>query len=96
MENINNIVTKIEPEVVVTDIKENSAVKKNYNLIRLIIGIIIAILGLYVDFNNSIVNKILIILSYIILSSLSCCEANLCASHAIVYVLPDPALCCIR
>lgn len=67
MENINNIVTKIEPEVVVTDIKENSAVKKNYNLIRLIIGIIIAILGLYVDFNNSIVNKILIILSYIIL-----------------------------
>ena len=67
IENINNIVTKIEPEVVVTDIKENSAVKKNYNLIRLIIGIIIAILGLYVDFNNSIVNKILIILSYIIL-----------------------------
>ena len=67
MENINNIVTKIEPEVVVTDIKENSAVKKNYNLIRLIIGIIVAILGLYVDFNNSIVNKILIILSYIIL-----------------------------
>ena len=67
MENINNIVTKIEPEVVVTGIKENSAVKKNYNLIRLIIGIIIAILGLYVDFNNSIVNKILIILSYIIL-----------------------------
>ena len=67
IENINNIVTKIEPEVVVTGIKENSAVKKNYNLIRLIIGIIIAILGLYVDFNNSIVNKILIILSYIIL-----------------------------
>ena len=67
IENINNIVTKIEPEVVVTDIKENSAFKKNYNLIRLIIGIIIAILGLYVDFNNSIVNKILIILSYIIL-----------------------------
>ena len=67
IENISNIVTKIEPEVVVTDIKENSAVKKNYNLIRLIIGIIIAILGLYVDFNNSIVNKILIILSYIIL-----------------------------
>ncbi len=67
MENINNIVTKIEPEVVVTDIKENSTVKKNYNLIRLIIGIIVAILGLYVDFNNSIVNKILIILSYIIL-----------------------------
>ncbi len=67
IENINNIVTKIEPEVVVTDIKENSAVKKNYNLIRLIIGIIVAILGLYVDFNNSIVNKILIILSYIIL-----------------------------
>lgn len=67
MENINNIVTKIEPEVVVTDIKENSAVNKNYNLIRLIIGIIVAILGLYVDFNNSIVNKILIILSYIIL-----------------------------
>lgn len=68
IEDISNIVTKIEPEVVVTkideEVKEN---KKNYNLIRLIIGIIIALLGLYVNFNNEIINKILIIASYVIL-----------------------------
>ena len=68
IEDISNIVTKIEPEVVVTkideEVKEN---KKNYNLIRLIIGIIIALLGLYVNFNNEIINKILIISSYVIL-----------------------------
>ena len=68
MEDISSIVTKIEPEVVVTkideEVKEN---KKNYNLIRLIIGIIIALLGLYVNFNNEIINKILIIASYVIL-----------------------------
>ena len=68
IEDISNIVTKIEPEVVVTkideEVKEN---KKNYNLIRLIIGVIIALLGLYVDFNNEIINKILIIASYVIL-----------------------------
>lgn len=68
IEDISNIVTKIEPEVVVTkideEVKEN---KKNYNLIRLIIGIIIALLGLYVNFNNEIINKMLIIVSYVIL-----------------------------
>ena len=68
IEDISDIVTKIEPEVVVTkideEVKEN---KKNYNLIRLIIGIIIALLGLYVNFNNEIINKILIIASYVIL-----------------------------
>lgn len=68
IEDISNIDTKIEPEVVVTkideEVKEN---KKNYNLIRLIIGIIIALLGLYVNFNNEIINKILIIASYVIL-----------------------------
>lgn len=68
IEDISNIVTKIEPEVVVTkideEVKEN---KKNYNLIRLIIGVIIALLGLYVNFNNEIINKILIISSYVIL-----------------------------
>lgn len=68
IEDISNIVTKIEPEVIVTkideEVKEN---KKNYNLIRLIIGIIIALLGLYVNFNNEIINKILIIASYVIL-----------------------------
>lgn len=68
IEDISNIVTKIEPEVVVTktdeEAKEN---KKNYNLIRLIFGIIIALLGLYVNFNNEIINKILIIASYVIL-----------------------------
>lgn len=68
IEDISNIVTKIEPEVVVTkideEVKEN---KKNYNLIRLIIGVIIALLGLYVNFNNEIINKMLIIASYIIL-----------------------------
>ena len=51
IEDISNIVTKIEPEVVVTkideEVKEN---KKNYNLIRLIIGVIIALFGLYVNF----------------------------------------------
>ena len=68
IEDISDIVTKIEPEVVVTkideEVKEN---KKNYNLIRLIIGVIIALFGLYVDFNNEIINKILIIASYVIL-----------------------------
>lgn len=68
IEDISNIVTKIEPEVVVTKIDEESKeTKKNYNLIRLIIGIIIALLGLYVNFNNEIINKILIISSYVIL-----------------------------
>ena len=68
IEDISDIVTKIEPEVVVTkideEVKEN---KKNYNLIRLIIGVIIALFGLYVNFNNEIINKILIISSYVIL-----------------------------
>ena len=68
IEDISNIVTKIEPEVVVTKIDEEAKeTKKNYNLIRLIIGVIIALLGLYVDFNNEIINKILIIASYVIL-----------------------------
>ena len=68
IEDISNIVTKIEPEVVVTKIYEEAKeTKKNYNLIRLIIGIIIALLGLYVNFNNEIINKILIIASYVIL-----------------------------
>lgn len=68
IEDISNIVTKIEPEVVVTKIDEESkGTKKNYNLIRLIIGVIIALLGLYVNFNNEIINKILIISSYVIL-----------------------------
>ena len=63
-----SIVTKIEPEVVVTKIDEEAKeTKKNYNLIRLIIGVIIALLGLYVNFNNEIINKILIIASYVIL-----------------------------
>lgn len=68
IEDISNIVTKIEPDVVVSkideEVKEN---KKNYNLIRLIIGIVIALLGLYVNFNNEIINKVLIIASYIVL-----------------------------
>ena len=68
IEDISNIVTKIEPEVVVTKIYEEAKEnKKNYNLIRLIIGVIIALLGLYVNFNNEIINKILIIASYVIL-----------------------------
>ena len=68
IEDISSIVTKIEPEVVVTKIDEESkGTKKNYNLIRLIIGVIIALLGLYVNFNNEIINKILIIASYVIL-----------------------------
>ena len=68
IEDISNIVTKIEPEVVVTKIDEEvKETKKNYNLIRLIIGVIIALLGLYVNFNNEIINKMLIIVSYIIL-----------------------------
>ena len=68
IEDISSIVTKIEPEVVVTKIDEEvKETKKNYNLIRLIFGIIIALLGLYVNFNNEIINKILIIASYVIL-----------------------------
>ena len=68
IEDISSIVTKIEPEVVVTKIDEEvKETKKNYNLIRLIFGIIIALLGLYVNFNNEIINKILIISSYVIL-----------------------------
>lgn len=68
IEDISNIVTKIEPEVIVTKIDEEvKETKKNYNLIRLIFGIVIALLGLYVNFNNEIINKILIIASYVIL-----------------------------
>ena len=68
IEDISDIVTKIEPEVVVTKTdEETKETKKNYNLIRLIFGIIIALLGLYVNFNNEIINKILIISSYVIL-----------------------------
>ena len=68
IEDISNIVTKIEPEVVVTKIDEEvKETKKNYNLIRLIIGVIIALFGLYVNFNNEIINKIFIISSYVIL-----------------------------
>ena len=86
IEDISDIVTKVEPEVVVTKMigvckklnlkpkKENTKIdeevkknKKNYNLIRLIIGVIIALFGLYVNFNNEIINKILIIASYVIL-----------------------------
>ena len=68
IEDISNIVTKIEPEVVVTKTdEETKETKKNYNLIRLIFGIIIALFGLYVNFNNEIINKILIIASYVIL-----------------------------
>lgn len=68
IEDISNIVTKIEPEVVVTKIYEEAKeTKKNYNLIRLIIGVIIALFGLYINFNNEIINKILIIASYVIL-----------------------------
>ncbi|HCJ31997.1 MAG TPA: cadmium-translocating P-type ATPase [Firmicutes bacterium] len=68
IEDISNIVTKIEPEVVVTKIdEEEKENKKNYNLIRLIIGVIIALFGLYINFNNEIINKILIIASYVIL-----------------------------
>lgn len=68
IEDISDIVTKIEPEVVVTKIDEEAKeTKKNYNLIRLIIGVIIALLGLYVNFDNEIINKILIIASYVIL-----------------------------
>ncbi len=68
IKDISNIVTKIEPEVVVTKIDEEAKeTKKNYNLIRLIFGIIIALLGLYVNFNNEIINKIFIISSYVIL-----------------------------
>ena len=68
IEDISSIVTKIEPEVVVTKIDEEvKETKKNYNLIRLIIGVIIALLGLYVNFDNEIINKILIIASYVIL-----------------------------
>ena len=68
IEDISDIVTKIEPEVVVTKTdEETKETKKNYNLIRLIFGIIIALLGLYVNFNNEIINKILIIASYVIL-----------------------------
>lgn len=68
IEDISNIVTKIEPEVVVTKIDEEAKeTKKNYNSIRLIIGVIIALFGLYINFNNEIINKILIIASYVIL-----------------------------
>ena len=68
IEDISDIVTKIEPEVVVTKIDEEvKETKKNYNLIRLIIGVIIALLGLYVNFDNEIIKKILIIASYVIL-----------------------------
>lgn len=68
IEDIHNIVTKIEPEVVITkideELKEN---KKSNNIVRLVVGIVLSIIGLYVPFNNEIINEILIVLAYVIL-----------------------------
>ncbi len=64
---VSNVVKKIEPDVDVLELNENVDTKKNvlFHLIRLVIGIIISLLGMFVFKGN--VSKILIIMGYVIL-----------------------------
>lgn len=64
---ISDIIHKIEPGVMLLDINEANVKTSNHNILRLIIGVILGLLGLYVNFPNNIINTILIILSYVIL-----------------------------
>lgn len=67
--NIVKVVGELEPEVEVLDVnnkKVESKEKKNYNLIRLIVGIIVMIFGVYVELPG-ICNLVLTILAYCIL-----------------------------
>ena len=66
---VSNIIKNIEPEIKITDLKENLDNKKILFLktVRLLLGIIISILGIFIFKNN--VSNILIILGYIILLS---------------------------
>lgn len=68
-DNIVKVVGELEPEVEVLDVngkKQESKEKKNYNLIRLIIGIIVMILGVYVELPG-VCNLVLTVLAYCIL-----------------------------
>ena len=66
---ISSIIKNIEPDVKITDLKENVDTKKIlvFKVLRLSLGIIISILGIFVFKNN--ISKILIILGYVILLS---------------------------
>lgn len=63
---VSKIVSKIEPDVVIyeSEVKEENILN---DIIRLSIGIIIGLLGLFLPFN--IINKILLVIAYVILLS---------------------------
>lgn len=62
---ISNIVKSIEPDVNILDLNENID-NKNYNLLRLIVGLVFAFLS-YIFQDYKILSEIMIIISYIIL-----------------------------
>lgn len=64
---VTNIVKNIEPDVAVLDLSENVDTKKSvlFNALRLLIGIAVSLLGMFVFKGN--ISKILIIIGYIIL-----------------------------
>ncbi len=63
-EKIKDIIHKIEPDVMLLDENQNNEENKNYNLLRLLVGVILGLLGLYVNFPNNLIDRVLIILSY--------------------------------
>ena len=67
-EEIANIIKKIEPEVEVLEINENNEVNKKSNIaiIRLCIGVILALIGSYINLPWNL-NFIVIIMAYLIL-----------------------------
>lgn len=65
---ITKIVNSLEPEIEVLDNNEKSNIKKDYSIIRLLIGILIGIIGFSIDLPLHL-SEVLVILSYIILLS---------------------------
>lgn len=69
---VNKIVKRIEPDVTLYDtpVKEENIM---FDIIRLIVGVVIGIIGLIIPI--AIISKILIVISYIILLSKTCIKA---------------------
>lgn len=64
---VSNIVKGIEPDVDVLDLNENATTKKSvlFHTLRLVIGIIVSLFGMFVFKGN--ISKILIIIGYVVL-----------------------------
>lgn len=64
---VSNIVKDIEPDVDVLDLNENATTKKSvlFHTLRLVIGIIVSLFGMFVFKGN--ISKILIIIGYVVL-----------------------------